>query len=600
MANISTIKGFTIQSFATDPYTTEVAAGTWASANALNTGRAQAGAAGIQTAASIFGGTPALTATEKYDGTSWTTSPATLNTGRKELSGVGTQDAAIAFGGDPAVTATEVFNGTTWTTSPGTLNTGRKNISSFGISTAAVAAQGNTPPNTANVEEWDGTSWSEETNAPESNGQGAGCGILTAGLIFGGYITAATANTFAYDGTSWAAGGGLNTARWNLNGWGTQTAGMAFGGGDPSPVIGGYTENYNGSAWTEVADAATKRETSSGVGTAPAGLVMGGSPVLTTTEEFAAPATTSVAQEGQVWYNSTDRVLKGNVSGFIGAGTWSSGTNMNEGRPGISGAGTQTAAFGTGGGPSIPGKQLCELYDGTTWTEVGNLQTATTYASSAGSTTAGLNFGGPGTTSQTESWDGTSWSVETGALQSGRGTAAGFGSQTAAMMAGGNPPLSALSETWDGTSWSEGNNINTARNYVKGSGTTTSGIIGPGAQYPAADTANTEEYDGTCWAQVDTVNTARSGYGMSKDGPNASALIFCGDEPSPSTTICEQYDGTSWTEVADVTTGTQELCGAGTGTVALKFGGNDPGGYTDSTEEFTTPSGPVNKTFTAT
>ena len=86
---------------------------------------------------------------------------------------------------------------------------------------------------------------------------------------------------------------------------------------------------------------------------------------------------------------------------------------------------------------------------------------------------------------------------------------------------------------------------------------------------------------------------------MCKNGPNAAALIYCGDAPGPSAVITEQWDGTSWTEVADVSQGTQELCGAGTSQVALKFGGNDPGGYTDSTEEFTTPTGPVNKTFTS-
>jgi hypothetical protein len=49
----------------------------------MNTTREDAGGAGIQTAALAFGGysgTAFLTATEEYDGTSWTTSPASLNT----------------------------------------------------------------------------------------------------------------------------------------------------------------------------------------------------------------------------------------------------------------------------------------------------------------------------------------------------------------------------------------------------------------------------------------------------------------------------------------------------------------------------------------
>jgi hypothetical protein len=50
----------------------------------MNTARFGLGGAGIQTAALGFGGqSPANTAaTEEYDGTSWTTSPANLGTAR--------------------------------------------------------------------------------------------------------------------------------------------------------------------------------------------------------------------------------------------------------------------------------------------------------------------------------------------------------------------------------------------------------------------------------------------------------------------------------------------------------------------------------------
>jgi hypothetical protein len=74
----------------------------------LNTARFGVGGAGIQTAALAFGGqTPAAPtgATEEYDGTSWTTSPASLSTARGRLGGAGTQAAALAFGGNPPITA---------------------------------------------------------------------------------------------------------------------------------------------------------------------------------------------------------------------------------------------------------------------------------------------------------------------------------------------------------------------------------------------------------------------------------------------------------------------------------------------------------------
>jgi L-2-hydroxyglutarate oxidase LhgO len=67
--------------------------------NALNTARDYLAAAGTQTAALAFGGTPPVTAaTEEYDGTSWTSSTS-MTTARVVLAGAGTQASALAFGG---------------------------------------------------------------------------------------------------------------------------------------------------------------------------------------------------------------------------------------------------------------------------------------------------------------------------------------------------------------------------------------------------------------------------------------------------------------------------------------------------------------------
>ena len=71
MATYKEIKGVTIQTRDEDP---TVNAGTWASGGDLNTGRNEAGGAGIQTAALMFGGrSPSFqNITESYNGTSWT------------------------------------------------------------------------------------------------------------------------------------------------------------------------------------------------------------------------------------------------------------------------------------------------------------------------------------------------------------------------------------------------------------------------------------------------------------------------------------------------------------------------------------------------
>ena len=94
--------------------TVEYASGTWTAGGALNTGRDR-GAAGLNgtlTSTVYFGGndppSTEFTATETYDVTSWTTSPASLATARRGLAGAGTGTAALAFGGytgsDTAVT----------------------------------------------------------------------------------------------------------------------------------------------------------------------------------------------------------------------------------------------------------------------------------------------------------------------------------------------------------------------------------------------------------------------------------------------------------------------------------------------------------------
>jgi hypothetical protein len=79
---------------------------------------------------------PPLTGTtEEYDGTTWATSPGSLNTVRDGLAGCGTQTAGLAFCGYTGTTestATEEYNGTSWTSvNPG--NSARYNLQVYRI-----------------------------------------------------------------------------------------------------------------------------------------------------------------------------------------------------------------------------------------------------------------------------------------------------------------------------------------------------------------------------------------------------------------------------------------------------------------------------------
>ena len=222
MATYKGINGFAVQSVATDPspldegqvwynnatYAFKLASlstvGTWAAGGNLNTSRGYSAGAGTQTAALVFGGyvAPAVTtATESWNGSSWTTSPNSLNTARSDIAGFGIQTAALAAGGTipPASGATELWNGSSWTTSPGSLNTARGYASGFGVQTAGVIAGGTPFPSpSVYVESWNGTSWTTQSNL--STGRWAtnsGAGSSDSGLVTGGLNAAATASLAA-------------------------------------------------------------------------------------------------------------------------------------------------------------------------------------------------------------------------------------------------------------------------------------------------------------------------------------------------------------------------------------------------------------------
>ena len=150
--------------------------------------------------------------------------------------------------------------------------------------------------------------------------------------------------------------------------------------------------------------------------------------------------------EGEVWYNETDQVLKFQYPNVTSAGSWRTANSLNVGRLGIMSAvnGTYTAALAAGGNPGGTPEVYngTELYDGTSWTEVNNLNTAREGGGGAGTQTAALVFGGtlqPGNSATTESWNGTNW-TEVNDLQAANSRMAGAGTQTSALSfsGGGN------------------------------------------------------------------------------------------------------------------------------------------------------------------
>ena len=80
---------------------------------------------------------------------------------------------------------------------------------------------------------------------------------------------------------------------------------------------------------------------------------------------------------------------------------WTEGNNLNQNRYSLVGAGTSTAGIVFGGnGPSITGKT--ETYDGTSYTEVNDLNTARQQLAGTGTQTSALAFGGEDSSSRSK------------------------------------------------------------------------------------------------------------------------------------------------------------------------------------------------------
>jgi hypothetical protein len=291
---------------------------------------------------------------------------------------------------------------------------------------------------------------------------------------------------------------------------------------------------------------------------------------------------------GQVWYNSTDNVVKGF---YVNPGSWATGGALNLGREDATGIGTQAAAIVAGG----TGAALVESYNGTNWTEVNDLNTARGRLSSGGTPTSALVFAGrtpaPSTTGATETWNGTNW-TEVNDLNTARENGGGAGASSTNGLFFGGDPVVAITELYNGTNWAEVNNMNNARGTFNGCGTNTAALAVAGKNVPSSGN-KTELWNGTNWTELNNLSGA-SRYGVGVAGITTSALVFGGFGPAENQKLTESWNGSSWTAVTAMSQGRAAPAGAGTSnTAALATGGGSP---TASTEEW--DAGPATLTFT--
>ena len=427
-----------------------------------------------------------------------------------------------------------------------------------------------------------------------------GAGISTSAMAMGGYNPpypnpAIGNNVETFDGTSWTETTEFNTPRaFGASSGATNTQVLMFGGSPRTDK----TEQWDGSSWTEVNDLATAVDQQGGAGTYTSAISFGGSTpsVTSATEEWSfPPATSIVRQEGQLYFKGGS--LKGfEKAGGIPAATYSAGGNLNTARGYMGGAGLQTAGLIFGGNPPSV-TAATESYNGSSWTEVNDLNQSRTNNAGFGSYTAAICSGGSNPSdsrSNVESWDGSSW-TETAELNTERSDSAGSGSQTSGMIATGTTPspnpasrpggTTIVTETWDGSSWTEVADTNTQRLQAGMSvnGPTSNSIIAGGENGPGSQTADAETWNGTSWTEVNNLNTARATlYNFA--GTGSQAVAAGGYAGTTRTGISEIWNGTSWTEGNDLSTGRNAGYGLGLGTASIHCGGNTPP-YTDATEE---------------
>jgi hypothetical protein len=572
-----------------------IAAGAWSAGSNLITGRNDLAGFGTQTATACFGGVDATAVsndTEEYNGFGWSAGE-DMPSAVYEHAGTGTLTAGLSVGGTlpGAITnVTNEYDGTDWAAG-GNYPAATIRLQACGTQTAALAAGGGTPPISAVVCEYNGSAWtanpSPSGDLPAAIQYHRMTGILTSAVSFGGGpsgpVTGATAT---YNGTAWTAQTAtLNDTRSRLGGAGeTDSSSVAFGGFAPNGTVN--TELWDGSSWTEVGNMGTARYALAGTGTKSSALGSGGytSGRLSATEEWNISISTTTAA------------------------AWSSGEALNQIRRVGAGTGTQTSGMIFGGLDTSTALGHTEQYDGTDWTEVGDLNTARGKLGSAtaGSQTAALGFGGstsepsnPAIVNNSEEFNGTSW-AEGDNLNTARYVIAGAGTQTAGLGFGGYTTSTNRdeSEEYNGTSWSEGDNLNTARGYLAGCGTQTAGLAIQGFQDGGeGEVSKVEEYNGTSWTEV--TNAPFTSRKNCAAGIQTNAITFAGHN---NRTDVVGYDGTTWSTRPSMATGRDFASGFGTATAAVCAGGDGgtPGDEgVNTVEEFTGDTPALNlKTIT--
>ena len=313
-----------------------------------------------------------------------------------------------------------------------------------------------------------------------------------------------------------------------------------------------------------------------------------GTHITTVTTDPPAPV------NGQMWYNSTTRIMKGFTENPAGA--WSSGGDMNTNRFVPGGLGTRDASLISGGVTNSNALTAnTELYNGSTFSEQNNLNTARGAMAAGGTPSSGMNTGGqasPIQSAASESWNGSSWTNMPSLNAERRYLAGCIQTATAGIVHGGitpgSTPGTGATELYNGSSWSEVSDLNNPRRSHCGTGTSTAGLAFGG--YDGTVALYTETWNGSAWTEVNDLG-GPAGLGGAF-GTQTSAIV------SQATTV-QSWNGTVWTSGVSNSDSKSNRSGNGTTAAGMIAGGEPPGtAGVATTEEWAAPATST-VTFTA-
>jgi hypothetical protein len=639
---------------------------TWATGGNLSQGGYGNAALGTQNDAINFGGNFTGKKAETYNGSSWSTISDMNCCRRASGGGAGTTNTAIVFGGrcytaptTCQLTLSEEWNGSSWSFGGSYSICASDGVAGGQTVNTALSSGGYNPANpngTFHTELYDGTSWSAGANAldlikqtaghsigdsafatggnPQSNksqfyeafcsttlcnaigawsvannnitpreargfsGQGTQNAVWLAGGRGPGLGPYGTFNTELYDGTTWTTGNDISFDAIARAGTGTQNAGLLAGGFDGS--VRNKTEEFDGSTWSNGGSMSNSLYGRTGAGIQNDALVWGGSPTSNCTEEYngtswstggaySAYPSGGKCQAG-IGASVNDVLALANNGSYkcvrVYDGTsWSAGTDMNTCRNIGAAAGTTNAGMAFGGSyPTATSPYSClpdatEFWNGSTWSIGRKTNSTAIWGGGAGSQTAAIFQAGnnPSYTGFTEEFTCTltgncvgAWSIG-GDLITARFLIGGFGTQNAGAAAGGGTPTRlSCNEEYNGSTWSAGGALITGRSILGAAGTQNEGVAFGGGEPTISN--KTEEYNGTSWASSGNMITARED-GQNGMGTQNAALTGGGSTPS-AVSCTEEYNGSTWSSGGNLITARTYLGGAGTQNAGVVFGGS--------------------------